>query len=193
MAGDSTRLLIAQQRDTRLQLPDGVAYRLEAHQRIFLQLHYINVGEKPAEIVGSVELSLATDTTPKEAKSLFIGATNIMLAAGQPGSATYFGKPPTQSGAMRVFALTSHTHQLGILSTIERVSSAAAPAVTPLHESLDWAEPPLTQFSTPLLFDGSSGDGLRLTCRYMNTTARTVTFGTAADDEMCFMWLYYYQ
>ena len=191
MAGDATRLLIAQQHDTRLQLPNGVAYRLDAHQRIFLQLHFINVGEKPAEIMGSVELTLATETAPKEAKSMFIGATNIALAAGQPGSATYFGKPPAQSGAMRVFALTSHTHQLGVRSTIERVASADAPAVTPLHESLDWSEPPLTQFSTPLVFDGS--DGLRLTCRYMNTTTHTVTFGTAADDEMCFMWLYYYQ
>jgi len=193
MAGDTTRLLIAQQHDTVLELPDGVAYKLDAHQRIFLQLHYINVGTKPAEIAGKVELNLASGTggTLKQAKSIFTGATSIMLQPGQPGSATYFSKQPAQGGTWRVFALTSHTHQLGVRSTIERVASSGAAEVTPLHESLDWAEPPLTQFSTPLTFDGS--DGLRLTCRYMNTTNRIVTFGTAAEDEMCFMWLYYYQ
>ena len=191
MAGDATRLLIAQQHDTRLALPAGVAYRLETHQRIFLQLHFINIGEKPLEIAGTVELSLSTASSPKEAKSIFIGATNIMLAAGQPGSAKYFGKPPVNGAAWRVFALTSHTHELGVRSTIERVASLDAPEVTALHESLDWSEPPLTQLATPLVFDGS--DGLRLICRYMNTTNRTVTFGTGAADEMCFMWLYYYQ
>jgi hypothetical protein len=191
MADNATRLLIAQQHDTRLQLPEGVAYRIEAKQRIFLQLHFINATDKPLQISGTVELNLATETSPKEAKSIFIGATNIVLSPGQPGSATYFNKPPVQGGAWRVFAMTSHTHQLGIRSTIERVASANAAEVAPLHESLDWAEPPLTQFATPLMFDGS--DGLRLTCRYMNTTTRTVTFGTGTQDEMCFMWLYYYQ
>jgi hypothetical protein len=31
-----------------------------------------------------------------------------------------------------------------------------------------------------------------LTCRYNNDTDQPVMFGTKAQDEMCFMWLYYY-
>lgn len=54
-----------------------------------------------------------------------------------------------------------------------------------------WSEPPLTVFDKPLVFDGK--DGLRLTCHYMNTTDRDVHFGTGVADEMCFMWLYYYE
>ena len=46
-------------------------------------------------------------------------------------------------------------------------------------------------FEKPLEFKGE--DGLRLTCRYMNTTKRTVSFGTSTEDEMCFMWLYYFE
>ncbi|HTU60225.1 MAG TPA: hypothetical protein VMF89_17365, partial [Polyangiales bacterium] len=93
--------------------------------------------------------------------------------------------------AWNVFAMTSHTHQLGVHATIERVANANAPTATPLHESRDWAEPPLTVFAQPLVFDGT--DGLRLTCRYMNTTDRDVHFGTGVDDEMCFMWVYYFE
>jgi hypothetical protein len=66
----------------------------------------------------------------------------------------------------------------------------SAANATPLHESLNWEEPPLDSFSPPLAFDGS--DGLRLICNYENTTDRVVTFGTATTDEMCFMWAYYY-
>jgi len=89
-----------------------------------------------------------------------------------------------------IFALTSHTHHLGVRSTIERVPSANAPATTPIHESTNWDEPPLTTFDPPLTFSGS--DGLRLICNYENTTSQTVTFGTPVDSEMCFMWVYYF-
>lgn len=191
MAGDQTRLLIAQQHDTQLKLPSGVAYKLDARQRIFLQLHYINLKEQPAVITGSVELTpLAAGATPKEARSLFAGATSISLAPRQAGMASFFAKPSSNTGTRRVFAVTSHTHRLGIRSTIERVASMTAPESTPIHESLDWAEPPLSVFNLTLDFTGK--DGLRLICRYMNTTDQPVGFGTSAEDEMCFMWMYYY-
>ncbi|MEY4578073.1 MAG: hypothetical protein RL701_2776 [Pseudomonadota bacterium] len=193
MAGDDTRLLIAQQHETQLALPSGVAYRLEARQRIFLQLHYINTTDKPETITGKVELNVMPDgAMPAEAKSIFAGATDISLAPQQAGLASYFAQPVAAGATARhVFALTSHTHQLGIRSIIERVASRDAPESTPIHESLNWSEPPLTVFDKPLDFTGS--DGLRLTCNYMNTTTRTVHFGTATTDEMCFMWLYYYE
>lgn len=191
MAGDQTRLLIAQQRDTQLTLPNGVAYKLDAHQRIFLQLHYINLKDQSEAITGSVELTTApVSSTLKEARSLFAGATSISLPAHQPGMASFFAKPAATSNTRHVFALTSHTHHLGIRSTIERVASADAPDSTPIHESLNWAEPPLTVLSPTLDFSGK--DGLRLICRYMNTTDKLVSFGTSAEDEMCFMWMYYY-
>jgi hypothetical protein len=100
----------------------------------------------------------------------------------QPGQATH--------GARHVFALTSHTHSLGVRSSIERVPSSDAPDSAPIHESLDWSEPPLTAFAPPLVL--SADEGLRLTCEFMNTTDHEVSFGTSFHDEMCFMWLYYY-
>jgi hypothetical protein len=191
MGGDVSRLLIAQQHETRLDLPDGVGFLLEPKQRIFLQLHYVNTTSKPFAIKGTIELELfPKDVRPIEAKSVFTGSTSITLPPRQPGESKHFQVLPADP-AWNVFAMTSHTHQLGVHSTIERVASATAPTVTPLHESRDWAEPPLTVFKEPLVFDGT--DGLRLTCRYMNTTDRDVRFGTGVNDEMCFMWLYYFE
>jgi hypothetical protein len=194
MGGDSTRLIIAQQRDTVLDTPKGTAFRLEPHQPIFLQLHYINLADAPADIEGAVELELADVSagTPIEVQSLFTGAMAISLSAGQPGLAEFFMSPQgTASKPLQIFALTSHTHSLGVDSTIERVPNANAPDSTPVHESLDWHEPPLTTFDPPLQFSGQ--DGLRLRCHYQNTTDHDVHFGTRFEDEMCFMWMYFYE
>lgn len=190
---DATRLMIAQQRETVVSLPAGVGLPLAAYQPVFLQLHYINLKDAPADITGSVELFLSDPAapTPIEAKSRFTGATSIMIPAQSPATVQSFVKPPMAQGrTVRVFAMTSHTHRLGVHASIERVVDLAAPAATPLHVSTDWAEPPLTTFDPPLLFDG--GDGLRLTCQYQNDTDQTVSFGLLAEQEMCFMWLYYY-
>ncbi len=88
----------------------------------------------------------------------------------------------------RVFAVTSHTHQLGELAYIERTRSASEEG-TILHESTTWAEPPLDVFDPLLRFE--AGEGLKLTCTFNNTTDSTVHFGTGFEDEMCFLWVYY--
>jgi hypothetical protein len=184
--------MVAQQTETTITLPSGVALALEPRQLLFLQLHYFNSGSAVRDITGSLELTLVdpTDPTPTAALSQLTGSYDISLQPNSPGQARYFFSPTPNTGTRHVFALTSHTHHLGVRSTIERVPSAASPTTTPIHESTNWDEPPLTTFDPPLAFDGS--DGLRLICNYENTTSQTVFFGTSVDSEMCFMWVYYF-
>jgi Copper type II ascorbate-dependent monooxygenase, C-terminal domain len=191
-ASDATRLVIAQQPTTHVALPSGAAFSIDAHQHLFMQLHYFNAGTVVRDITGTVDLVLADASapTPTKAMSLFTGTMSINLPPHQAGQAQAFFKPVPDYGKRHVFALTSHTHHLGVDSTIERVAGLDAPPTTPIHESLNWDEPPLTSFDPPLDFDGS--DGLRLICNYQNTTSQTVNFGTAVDNEMCFMWVYYF-
>ena len=192
MAGDDTRLIIAQQDRTSVTLPAGTAFSLEPGQRIFLQLHYFNSAGDAQDIEGTVDLVLAdTGASLTEAKSMFTGSFSISIPPHGAGSAESFLVPTPESGAARhVFALTSHTHKLGVRSTIERVSSSDAPPTSPIHESLNWDEPPLTMFDPTLVFNGT--DGLRLICNYQNDTEASVGFGTSVDQEMCFMWVYYF-
>jgi hypothetical protein len=191
-ASDATRLMIAQQATTQILLPTGAAFSIKAHQSLFLQLHYLNTGTTPRDITGTVDLVVADPggQTPTEALSLFTGSMAISLAPNSPGRAESFFVPAPTTGLRHVFALTSHTHRLGIDSTIERVPSETSPPTTPIHESKNWDDPPLTQFDPTLDFDGS--DGLRLVCNYLNTTSSPVTFGTGTTAEMCFMWIYYF-
>jgi hypothetical protein len=192
MGGQDSRLIIAQQTQTSVKLPQGVAFPIEARQGLFLQLHYFNSGSAVRDITGEVQFVLANTSsgTPIEAKSIFTGTLSIDLAPHSEGMSQGFFPVRGDTGTRHVFALTSHTHKLGTHATIERVPSAASPATTPIHESRDWSEPPLTQFEPPLTFNGT--DGLRLKCNYNNTTGERVGFGTGVDQEMCFMWVYYY-
>jgi hypothetical protein len=194
MGGEASRLMIAQQPLTNVALPEGTAFRIEPRQRIFLQLHYINYTQQVTDIEGMVELVpfAPSEGTPIEVHSRFTGDMSLMIPAGQEALGEFFFTPMgTTARPTQVFAITSHTHSLGVRSTIERVASAGAPDSTPIHESTDWAEPPLTQFDPPLQFTGQ--DGLRLRCHYQNDTENDVRFGTRFEDEMCFLWLYYFQ
>jgi hypothetical protein len=192
MGGMDSRLIIAQQAQTSVALPAGVAFLMAARQPLFLQLHYFNSSNEVRDITGEVEFVLANTSSgaPIEAKSIFTGSLSINLPPMSPGNSEAFFNPRPQTGTRHVFALTSHTHKLGVRATIERVPAATSPASTPIHESLNWSEPPLSQFSPPLQFNGS--DGLRLKCNYNNTTNAAVGFGTGVDQEMCFMWVYYF-
>ena len=190
----TSRLLISQQHETAFKLPDGVAFTLEPKQFLTLQIHYINSTQDVIDVEGRVDLILAPEGTGAdfvEAQQTFTGSIRLDL---QPHERTVEGAfhpmSGTPSNPAHMFALTSHTHSLGVRTTIERTTGDGVPGEL-LHESLDWAEPPLTTFASPIVFTGD--DGLALTCEYENTRDEAVSGGTRFLDEMCFMWLYWYQ
>jgi hypothetical protein len=190
---DATRILIAEKPETIFKMPPGVGFTLRPHQPLTTELHYFNPTEETIDVEATIELELAEGeeaANMKEASMVFAGNTAIFLPANTASTVEFFAPLGTPQAPARLFALTSHTHSLGVRSTIERVSDAFAGPGEELHESLSWAEPPMTEFETPLEFTGT--DGLRLRCEYVNDTNGDVTFGTAFQDEMCFMWLYYY-
>ncbi len=190
---DDTRMLIAQQKETVFALPEGTAYTLAPHQYLTLEMHYFNSSRTTLDATGTIELVLADPEARDLAEVTMAFTGNPIIALNPHERASVVHYAPMEGSASspaQVFALTSHTHQLGVRATIERAASKTAAGVL-LHESLDWSEPPLDRFEPPLAFAG--GDGLRLTCEYDNSTSRLVTFGTGFDDEMCFMWLYWFR
>jgi len=190
----SSPLFIAQQPETALEFPPGVAYALDAQQMIRIELHYVAYLETDVDVVGSVDLVLAAEgERPIDADLLFWGDADINLAPRAEGVVEKFFVAPTPTrispDPVTLFALTSHTHSRGELATIEWTTSMTAPGEL-LHESTSWAEPPLTILETPRTF--ASGEGLRLRCQYFNDTDATIGFGEDFDQEMCFLWGYYY-
>jgi hypothetical protein len=152
-----------------------------------IELHYFNGTETALDARASVEFvpEATNNAQLKPVRTLFTGPFTLSVP---------FGKSVTRSvhaldATRHYFALTTHTHALGVRATLERADSDTDSTLQLLHESRDWAEPPITMFDPPLRF---AGDGVLLTCEYENPSPATVSFGTSARAEMCFFWAYYY-
>jgi hypothetical protein len=186
--GESDAIFIAEKPEAALVYPPGTGLTIAAHQTIGLELHFINYfSDVPEDISGMVELDLVEPSPEmREVQFLFTGDLALSIPPRMTTTVRSFhsiGEGP------RVFALTSHTHQLGTLATLHRGTSISDTGEL-LHESRNWAEPPLDTYDPALTF--APGEGLVLTCEFTNTTDRHVTFGTGFDDEMCFLWAHYY-
>ena len=182
--GVADSIFIAQREEAGIEYPAGTGLRIDAHQTIGLEMHYINyVSDEPIDISGTVELDLVpADGAIEDMHLLFDGDLSLSIPARSGHTTTSFHTIP--SGA-RIFALTSHTHQLGVRATIHRGRSETDLGEL-LHESTSWAEPPLDTFDPMVVLD--PGEGLVLTCEYYNPTDAEVGFGIGFDDEMCFLW-----
>ncbi len=190
LGGEDSRLVIAQQHDTRFTLPPEAGFLLEPHAAITIQIHYINASRGTIDDSGGIELTTRPrEADLQEARVVFTGDLSLSLPANAMSQHDFFTTVGDPVRPLRVFALTSHTHQLGVRATIRRQANASEEGPL-LHESLRWDEPPLSVFDPVLSFDGS--DGLALRCEYNNTTNQPVSFGTGFQNEMCFMWMYAY-
>jgi hypothetical protein len=192
-AEKSSPLMITQRHDEVLGLPTGVGFSLEAHQKIRLEMHFINASDEPIDI-SSVTTFVPMDPADfvDEADFLFIGNPDIKIPAGQAKTIGPVYLPmPAEFNGSKFFALTGHTHQYGV-----NVQVAAAfddldeGDLVYDHENFKWNEP-ITSFFNPT-FSLPDNGGFRFSCDYVNTSNKTVEFGESANDEMCFFWAYYY-
>ncbi len=96
----------------------------------------------------------------------------------------------------KTFALTTHQHHLGTRMQVW-YGAGEVGASEVVADAKSWSDPPLEIFDPPLDFpvgDGGafSTKGLAYQCKYLNPTPIPVTFGEGFNDEMCFLWQYYF-
>ncbi len=187
-AEGGSAIFIAETVDAYLQYPTEASLSFAAHQHIRVEVHEVNYTAAPIDIRASVTFEYYPTSEPAHmpVQFLFTGDMGLFLPPHMETTVTSFHGVPT--GA-RVFGLTSHTHGLGIYASISRGTSETVYTEL-LHEAEDWANPSLDTFGPPLTFPGD--EGLRLECTYNNTRDSAVSFGLGFEDEMCFLWAYYY-
>lgn len=187
--GKSVPLLISQVANDSVELPAGVAYALGPKQMLRLEMHAINSSGENATATANVAFDCATTPAAEYADLLFYGEVAIEIPPGESATA---GPAflPVDAGT-KVFALTGHTHQYGTDVQIHWSESISDPG-TPIYQTdaWDWEEPPTTYFDPPLEF--GENQGVRFWCDYTNTSDEHVSLGESANDEMCFLWAYYY-
>jgi hypothetical protein len=203
-------IFIAQHAEAELTFPDEagtpVGLELAAQQMLRLEMHWLNPGGEPLEVSAKV----IVDTIPMSDDAIrsdvaFWGTTKLN-GGGDPPSDTIPPNSPGDTGVLfqpalaqtKSFALTTHQHWRGKRMRIWYADGPTADGPL-LADVTNWAEPPLLHLDPAVEFPAgaaegeSSSRGLSYRCEYENTTADEVGFGeSAATDEMCFLWHYYY-
>ncbi len=186
----SAPLMISEIAEETLQLPGGVALPLVANQRILVEAHYLNY--YPEEITANAEVTF--ELMPEED----VVHTADMVLYGDAGFWVPPGAELTTDWTWQdmpndtfVYGLTGHTHQWGTNVEVElSKNGASGTALYPGDTPFAWDEAPVVLFDPPLKIE--KGDGFRIRCSYDNQSGDGVGFGLSANDEMCFMWAYYY-
>jgi hypothetical protein len=166
--------------------PQGVALRLAPNAAIDFNSHYVN---KTSSIVtGEAYANLHTiDKSEVQHEALPIVMSNQNLPL-PPRQQTTLTKTFTASKTMTVFLLTSHTHKLGKEFLIKISGGARNGEV--IYRSTDWQHPLIKVFDTPIVL--KPGEGLTSVVTYYNDTDQNVNFGLTSEDEMNFIFGYYY-
>jgi hypothetical protein len=198
-------IFIADSAASTMKLPTGVSYHFPAGQMLRLEAHYINASTTTdIQGMGTVTFTPGAAMTYQPADIMMCGSVKSLscqtgggIAAGQPNVAlpvgTYRGGSSVDLTKLKVFGLTSHEHSRGSGVKIWK-ASASSPTATQLYDNPDWSNPPLTVYDDDHLLSFATGEGLSWQCSY-DTSAETkkMCFGeSAANNEMCFIWAYYY-
>ena len=170
--------------DTRnwLDLPDGVAMKLEQNQKWVLDMHYINPTGCTLLVQNGVNLGILA------AEDVETWAAPVRLDAG-----SRFELPPNETTTLEfdcewptdvnVLSVGSHMHESGSRFYVDHVQNDGS--VDTIYEIEQWV-PEYRNFPLMLNYpDGGisvlAGEAFRTSCTWTNTTDQEILF----PDEMC--------
>ena len=169
-------------------MPPGVGVRLAEGDQVVLQIHYDDVRRMNTTDHSGIRMITQDVAGLTEA--------GIMWAGGAWLSPIN-GSNVRRRGTCRVrdpvtiFANFPHMHELGIRIMLELKRQGTNNWVNinevPAWDFEDQPRLPIEAVHQQLM----PGDELRTTC-WWNTQGRSVSFGEATDDEMCFNFIYHY-
>ncbi len=194
-------IFIAQQPQAKLEFPTDengtpVGFEIPPHQMVKIEMHYIDTTQFPLSVMGKISFDTVPLSTKVTKSDLaFWGTTTINIPAnGTADTGVLF---QNALAGTRTFALTTHQHQLGTEMRVWYGGSATDPNRVQVADGKSWSDPPVELFTPALDFPKNgnsslSAKGLAFECTWNNTTPNPVTFGEGFNDEMCFLWQYYY-
>jgi hypothetical protein len=167
----------SQQPHSELQLPDGVAMRMDADHGLFFQFHFIDASQQP--LVTKVHWEAHTidpSLVKQQAAMLFYSQWNLKVP---PGASTQSDSCPAPRD-LHLLMATGHMHRHGL-------SFDARAGEQSIYHTDSWDSPGGIQF------DGAGMAIARNTpitwsCDYENDTGAELDFGPSSTmNEMCIL------
>jgi len=169
-----------------LELPDGVAIKVEAGTQILLNLHLFNASTEELRGLSGTKMVRADEADVEQlGGNIAAGVLSLELPPRQMSSKT--GTCMIRSDTT-IFGVLPHMHQLGVHMKVVAESSVDGERV--LHDDPYDFDEQLFYPIDPIQM--AAGDAVRFECTWLNTTDKVVGFGDSSLDEMCFVGLYRY-
>lgn len=177
-------LVANNQSDGKLEdwsMPDGVAMRFEAREKLMLQTHYVNASTQETPADGKVVINfegIEEAQVQAEMGTLFATNQNIRICPGEQKKTFESTCKIAADGPVKINAANGHFHSRGDRFSMSPWDELAGKG-TEFYQSLDWDDPPLVK---DLAVDVSQNGGVTWTCEF---SAAPDECGDPADD-CCF-------
>lgn len=163
-------------------LPAGVGFRLPKGQGVLLNTHYINTSSDVVDGGGYLDLKLAEVDPNRPVAALFINFnSNFDLA---PNAEADSSIDCTVGSDVSVIMASNHMHEYGTHANTQ--VTRVAGTVDVVHDDPTWTEdmvnaPQFSRWTVDSPLTLHTGDTLRTSCSWSNTTASSMVF----PREMC--------
>jgi hypothetical protein len=167
-----------------LILPPEAGFPEEATTHYMMQIHYNNVAGTTAQNDSSGYKLCTTDKLrANDASVLAFGSTNFTIPA--LGSLALTCDYTFANSTIHAFVVQAHMHLRGRAMTTTNTTGAYTVVDVP---NFDFQ----SQYLHDVSFDINSGDVIRNTCTWANTTDQPISYGPTTEDEMCFDFVSYW-
>ena len=148
--------------------------------QVLVQLHLLNLGKEAVK--GDLEINLhrSSITNPRPVNTYIVGSMAVNLPPMQESEVV---ANCSAREKVELIAAFPHMHMLG-----RSMHFAVGKGTNPMtdlfaRDPFDFNDQRMDKVSISL----AQGDKLRLTCKYNNTNATTVTYGESSLNEMCYL------
>ena len=171
-------------------LPQGISMVIPKGRRIVVQSHYINVTNEPVIVMDAVDLEITTeDESPTVADPFSVIDSEFEVPAGAENYTRV--KECLIEDPIEVHMLLGHTHDFGVLFTVDFIKAQGPQAGIPQQAYHATDGPALRDSPEVLFFDEpvvlEQGDKVIVTCAWSNTTQEPLGW----PEEMCVALMYY--
>jgi hypothetical protein len=171
-----SQILVTQLEHDEQAFPEGVGFRVAAHQQYVMETHYINTTAEPLTVTSGFGVTYgAPGTVTQRAATYFFGTMNIDVAANAAGTSSVSCTPPEPMALRTMFG---HVHRWG--TGVDVSLARAGGAEEDVYQSDEWEDPPIARFEGGL--ELGTSDAVRVACDWQNGSAASLRY----PQEMCF-------
>jgi hypothetical protein len=165
--------------NSAIVLPANVVSEVPAGAQLVINHHWINTGDE------AIEAQAEMITVPPEseddmviARAMAVVMTEFEIAAGETGKASV---ECTFESDAQLLSMIGHQHQWGTHVRAERMGDSPEMIFDHDYTPEMVSQPITTDFSVDAPFEFATGDTVRMTCDWHNTSDTMITF----PREMC--------